>query len=143
MVHLEPFDPSREFLTNRWFRWKGAILKPNTAFPPAGQDYDLHNLKDLYTARYIRYGNAEPVEPAPVKARGAEPTAPIVTAAATVIPPPLPPLSKGSEDKIAQLVAANTHAVLLEMAADLPDVKRNQTKTEIATAIVRAGDGTQ
>ena len=145
MVHLEPFDPSREFVTNRWFRWSGMYLGPNVAFPPEGHDAEPYNLQTLYNARYIRYGSAAPIAPALVKARGAGPTAPIVTAAATVIPPPplppLPPLPKGSENKIAQLVADNTHAALLALAADLPDVKRTQTKTEIATAIVRAGDG--
>lgn len=139
-IHLEPFDPSRTFVTNRWFRWNGLYLGPGVAFPPAGYE-DLasrHNTETLYSNRFIKYGSVTtPDNPAPVKrGDGAGPNSPLVSASSTVITAP----PKGFDEKVKQLVDGKTHAELLELAADL-DVKKTATKTEIAKAIVKAGNG--
>lgn len=124
-VHLEPFDPSRAFRALRWFRWNGQIVASGKPFPPAGSEQDAtdYNTRILYENRYIGYApeTAEAPAPAPEPARK--------------------PFTPPAPDPVEELVAHHTHAELLDMAAGL-DVKKSDTKTEIARALVESGHGT-
>jgi hypothetical protein len=56
-MHLrEPFDPDRQMIVNKPFRWAGAEYTEGTLFPP--NITGKRKMRQLYDARYLRHGPA-------------------------------------------------------------------------------------
>lgn len=141
-IYLEPFDPSRDFVTQAAFRANGRIWGRGYLF--AKDSVDIRVLRLLYENRRIIYSD----NPRAIKllsardggggrAKGADAVSRPSPAADPLVVDP-----QETEDKaVAALMGRYSKTDLLTLAAAIPGVKRSMTKDELARALVRSGHG--
>jgi hypothetical protein len=130
-VYLKPFDASRDFKALRFFRYEGQIISRGDPFSLVG--VPERKARTLYETRHIGYADEDQVRQIPPK-------------------PPVPPAqAPAGEDGGDQLSAedrealiekakkAHTHDELFAKASGLAGVTKDQTKAEIAAALVDSG----
>jgi len=138
-IALKPFDPKREFVTATSFRAGGRVHGRGYAFPK--DIVPERVLGILYNQRKIVYDD----DPRAIdlmsggggrnSAKGESPDREGDQSGAS-------PDSKPSEDEqVDKIMARNSKADLLAKAKNIPGVNRSMNKTQLATALVRSGNG--
>lgn len=153
-IHLDPFDPARDFVCGTHFLCAGQPWLRGQLF-----DKDSVNpriLRQLYDARRIRYATPDelaagpdaPKVPAVPELSKAERRAAKRAAAEQALkaasPAPAPAgapdgATESEDERAAKLAKHFSHAALFDKASDLPGVVKEQTKKVIALALIRAG----
>lgn len=152
-VHLPPFDPSREFIAQRFFRFHGRIYQRKEAFEK--DSASPRELLKLYETRNITYAGVDlttifpprtPKEKANARSIAQRATGPEGTKLPTD-----PGKTEAEElteanEALAQKTAnGSDHETLFKKAIGLKGVRKAMTKIEIARRLVeagRVGDGT-
>lgn len=138
-VHLPPFDPSREFVAQRFFRLFGTVHEKGAKFPK--DVVDERKLRQLYETHHINYEGT-------CAKRFFPPLSPRARAASRAVAAPAgaeQTAAEAAEAAAHRLENAHTHDELFKKAIGVKGVRKAMTKIEIARALVeagRAGDGT-
>jgi hypothetical protein len=152
MPTLTKFDPQQPLVANTFFRLHAVGYAKGDAVPYSDADHRI--LERLYMRRKLGYGQGEPVDTRSprqklldgpgerreqvkaAKANAAEIELAATQQAIAAVEP-----SEEEAAAVKTLVNRNSHEVLFTKARGIAGVTKDQTKGEIALALVRAGRG--
>lgn len=149
-LRLDPFDPDREFVTQRIFRANGVPW--GRGFPFDKSTVNEPILRRLYENRDITYADSPrgqellgrfqkqiPTIPAGVKVHRRSDEKPAETMEHASEDGEAAASDLAEEDRVKRLTQQHSRAALFQRASDLPGAKQSMTKAQLATLLVKSG----